>query len=173
VATDASAKTLDDQVSRISKEVFDKYFCPSSSNWKFCKKIEKKLLLEKGIYFGCAPDGGIWFHNNIPVIAFEAKKQGPLGNAIERHGKNFELLTWLNPNIRYITFAGGEGFEDGNGGHNYAMSVLSMCNPLGSNAPRRNINTIYKDKQSWIINPRGFSDDEIRDWIEKSIVDLT
>lgn len=67
--------------------------------------------LDKGTRnIGCEPDGGIIFDpSGNPVIAFESKKQGTVGNAIERWYKNFRFLTHHNRNLHYVTTLIGEG----------------------------------------------------------------
>ena len=41
----------------------------------------------------CAPDGGVWFYKGQLIAAFESKKQGAKGNAIERWFKNNFLVS--------------------------------------------------------------------------------
>jgi hypothetical protein len=68
----------------------------------------------KGKKCGCQPDGGIVFYKNTPILAIEAKKQNSKGNAIERWFKNYYILTKLNSEVTYITFATGSGcFSNG------------------------------------------------------------
>lgn len=55
------------------------------------------------------PDGGIWYLGNTPVLAVEAKYQGPRGNAIERWAMNYLDFKTANPKASYLTFASGEG----------------------------------------------------------------
>lgn len=63
---------------------------------------------------GVYPDGGIWIDSaGKPVLAVEAKKQGKLGNAIERWFKNASILLELGVE-KYITFCCDEGFYDNN-----------------------------------------------------------
>lgn len=61
---------------------------------------------------GCQPDGGIFLYED-KVIAFEAKWQGPVGNAIERYFKNLLLLQTFaearDSELYYMTIAGGLG----------------------------------------------------------------
>ncbi len=59
---------------------------------------------------GCSPDGGIIFNKQgLPVLAFEAKKQGDAGNAYDRWYKNFHHLKCINPNLLMVTFIVGLG----------------------------------------------------------------
>jgi len=62
----------------------------------------------------CAPDGGVWFYKGQLIAAFESKKQGPRGNAIERWFKNNFIVRAINPTATYVTFASGEGVVAGN-----------------------------------------------------------
>jgi hypothetical protein len=60
---------------------------------------------------GFRPDGGVWFQGSdpAPLMASEAKKQGPLGNAIERWYKNLRIAEALGNEV-YLTVCTGEGF---------------------------------------------------------------
>jgi hypothetical protein len=63
-----------------------------------------------------APDGGMWSVRNSdgkPLVIAEAKRQGPMGNAIERWYKNQAIAKRLNVPL-YVTFCSGDGFFDGN-----------------------------------------------------------
>ena len=62
----------------------------------------------------CSPDGGAWYYKDKFVAAFEAKKQGPRGNAIERWYKNYFLVSQLNARCPLVTYAIGEGVREGN-----------------------------------------------------------
>lgn len=55
---------------------------------------------------GVRPDVGLWLAqaSGRPVVAVEAKKQGPVGNAIERWFKNWAVLSALGVRI-YLTFS--------------------------------------------------------------------
>ena len=43
------------------------------------------------------------------IAVFEGKKQGCLGNAIERWFNNYTIVRAINPNSCYVTFCAGEG----------------------------------------------------------------
>jgi len=62
----------------------------------------------------CAPDGGVWFYKGQLIAAFESKKQGAKGNAIERWFKNNFIVRSINPTATYVTFASGDGVVAGN-----------------------------------------------------------
>lgn len=75
---------------------------------------------------GIYPDGGIILNEAGEVmIAFEAKKNGKSGNAIERWDKNNRILTYLGCR-RYITFCVGEGFFDGNYPERFFNNVAAI-----------------------------------------------
>jgi hypothetical protein len=101
---------------------------------KFCLENPQKTLgfthgmrLPKQEWsIGCEPDGGIIFDvNGVPIIAFESKKQGAVGNAIERWYKNFRLLTFANRDIHYVTTLVGTGAGRDLGGKPFG--ALGMC----------------------------------------------
>lgn len=102
VAWDEQSLKIDNIVSK-SIPILKKEF----GYFTFQKKLRKDQV--PGRFGACCPDGGIWFRNDIPVVAFEAKKQNNRGNAIERWWKNHSMLRLLNPDISYVTFATGEG----------------------------------------------------------------
>lgn len=70
---------------------------------------------------GCYPDGGIFVDNDgFPLIAFECKKQGRTGNAIERWYKNYFILKAAGIK-RYVTFCAGDGFDYGSSAYKTLM----------------------------------------------------
>jgi hypothetical protein len=75
------------------------------------RKLPKEYIFD-GIG-ACQPDGGVWFFGGRLIAAFEAKKQGPRGNAIERWYKNYFLLKEVNPRCPLVTYAIGEGVRSG------------------------------------------------------------
>lgn len=76
------------------------------------KKLDQSQI--PGGIGSCAPDGGVWFFRGILIMAFESKKQGRKGNAIERWFKNNFIIRAINPAATYVTFASGEGVVAGN-----------------------------------------------------------
>lgn len=79
---------------------------------------------------GLLPDGGIVLDAlNKPIVSFEAKYQGRVGNAIERLAKNHLILSNLNPG-RYntIVLLGGSGFFDGNAPERIVRSLWESEN---------------------------------------------
>jgi hypothetical protein len=53
------------------------------------------------------PDGGAFYIGDKLLAVFEAKKQGPKGNAIERWYKNNAWCRLINKDVSYITFCSG------------------------------------------------------------------
>ena len=92
---------------------------------------------------GVYPDGGIFFNKyDEPVLAFECKKQGKNGNAVERWYKNAAILTRLGIK-RYVTFCEGEGFFN----NNSAERILTGAIYLDSS----NTNNIWEDNEDSIF----------------------
>lgn len=75
------------------------------------RKLPKEYIFD-GIG-ACQPDGGVWFYGGRLIAAFEAKKQGSRGNAIERWYKNYFLLKEVNPRCPLVTYAIGAGVRSG------------------------------------------------------------
>jgi hypothetical protein len=73
---------------------------------------------------GAYPDGGIYFNesNGKLLVASEAKRQGALGNAIERWYKNFFIAKALGVRV-YVTICVGDGFFDDNS----AQRILQLA----------------------------------------------
>lgn len=98
---------LDFNVKSICKEISSAF----SEHFIFKKKLSKddwqKHYNEK--YGGCEPDGGLWFDKKTGklVAVFEAKHEGPDGNANERWYDNVNTASILNPICIYYTFATG------------------------------------------------------------------
>lgn len=123
----------------------------------------KKKLLKEEIPYGkgaCSPDGGLWFKEGKLVAAFEAKKQGDKGNAIDRWYKNFYVCQKINPEISYVTFAIGEG----------ASNVI--CETL--NIAHEGIFDQYrKGKASCFLCDEGFTIEQIRDIMQTVLKDCS
>lgn len=124
VATTLESKALDESVKKVSIAIaiaiselglnkkLNVYY---EDGYRVSGKRETRLPeLSNVSYLGCVPDGGMWFDNtrgnqrNL-IAAFEAKKQGKGGNAIERWCKNYALVKHINPEVKYITFMSGGG----------------------------------------------------------------
>ena len=115
VATTGFSLNLDHKVRDISEEVYCIF--KSEIETKYGAKLTKLRKMNQkqipGGHGACCPDGGIICLDDKPVLAFEAKTQGPRGNAIERWYKNAYILTETNPECRLVTFASGPGCEVG------------------------------------------------------------
>lgn len=99
---------------------------------------------------GASPDGGIYTYARIPVLAVEAKHQGAAGNAIERWFANERLINYLYPSCSFLTFATGEGAQEGN----VIPRTLGIAHESG-------FNTIDGTSNSCILSPEGFTPDQI------------
>jgi len=149
VATDIAAKALD-EACKVSSTLLAEEM--SSNGYVCIRKMNKKLLNPLNVYIGCAPDGGAWFRDGKLVAVFEAKKQGIGGNAIERWVKNYEVCKRFNPDVKYVTFGSGAGFEEGNYCWRFAKSYIDS---------NRKFNELYSTGTSWFINPEGFTQNQI------------
>lgn len=158
VATDSHAKFLDSAMKEVQKELAEEL---KDQGFICKKKLKKDFLIEQGVLVGCEPDGGIWFQNDKLVAAFEGKKQGKGGNAIERWEKNYNICKSLNPNVKYITFGAREGFEEDGYPYKYAKTML--------NREKKNLNTLYDEGQSWFVNPQGFTKEEIKSIMKQAL----
>jgi|694.fasta_scaffold31071_3 hypothetical protein len=116
-ATTVKSKKLDQDVRNISKE-------------KFTTLLERrsKIPTTSKLQTGLAPDGGVFYDGETPVIAFEAKHQGNSGNAIER-GWNNVTVGILGHNLkRYVLFMTGEGAKRGNVLDKHAITLHEVFN---------------------------------------------
>jgi uncharacterized lipoprotein YehR (DUF1307 family) len=152
--TDGSSK-----LDKNTKEAMKKIASRLSKDYEFAlghenritKYTDKRLpeFVALGVTLGCVPDGGMWFekYDNTRKLkyVFESKYQGRKGNAIERWGKNYILCKMLNPEVKYITFLSGEGCQEGEILHRFAIS-MRVLDPQ---------NTIFYS------NENGFTEEEI------------
>jgi hypothetical protein len=158
VATDAFAKRLDHDLKTLKDELEVEL---KDQGFVCRKKLDKNFLLEHGVFVGCEPDGGLWFKDGKLVAAFEGKKQGKGGNAIERWEKNYGICKDLNPNIKYVTFGAREGFETDGYPYRYAKTMLNREN--------KELNTLYEQGQSWFVSPIGFAREEIKSIMKQAL----
>lgn len=158
VATDSYARYLDSSMKEVQTELAREL---STQGFSCKKKFEKNFLLENKIYVGCEPDGGIWFKDGKLVAVFEGKKQGKGGNAIERWEKNYGICKQFNADVKYVTFGVREGFEQDGYPFKYAKTMLSREN--------KEANVLYDQGQSWFINPKGFTKDEIKSVMRQTL----
>lgn len=111
---------------------------------------------------GIQPDGGVWVTaDNIPVIAFEAKKQGMRGNAQERLFKNYHHLQCINPTVKYIVLMMGEGVLVDGPLYNTAHDTLDLEGNI--------INIINDTGASFFLNENGFTEEEIMEIMKKGL----
>lgn len=106
VASSVESKLIDKQVKTANQELFQE-LKETIPGLTFQLKLRKDQI--PGGVGACAPDGGIWFYNGVPIFASEAKKQGKRGNAIDRWYKNPNIMLACNKDILYVTFCTGEG----------------------------------------------------------------
>jgi len=109
-AWDKDSLKLDGDLHQIAVELREEF---PNLDYVFKLSKQQKIDLLGDDCFGFSPDGGAWFSNGKLVAAFEAKKQGVNGNAIERWWKNASIAECINPDIKYITFCSGQGAKKG------------------------------------------------------------
>ena len=154
VATDAEALKLDNMIKVVALEIREEL---KKFGFTMEQRINKDLLKSAGVQHGCAPDGGIWSLNGVRIAAFEAKKQGKRGNAIERHGKNVDTCKYFEPNIRYVTFGIGEGSSPSGPVWNYALSSMAKESSIKTPLANKKVeNVLYETGLSWFLKPEGF-----------------
>jgi len=144
VATDAMARALDNSCKDLKESLAPRF--PLLT-------MQKKLTHAQipGGIGACEPDGGLWFKDGILVAAFEAKKQGAGGNAIERWFKNQYICRMINPDVTYVTFAVGEGAVVGSSIH----KALAVAHPQGFNKYNTKGNACF-------MRPEGFTEKQIQ-----------
>ena len=111
VAFDEQSRAMDDNAKaamiRVAEQLKDVF-----PGLVVQKKLDQSQI--PGGTGSCAPDGGVWFYMGVLIAAFESKKQGDRGNAIERWFKNNFIIRAINPTATYVTFASGAGVVAGN-----------------------------------------------------------
>lgn len=177
---DAAARDLDSTVRTIVPIVWNEfktkhpelttgfYHQPKMSKLEFAAIIGNST-----ISFGCQPDGGIIFNQaGTPVLAFEAKKQGAVGNAFERWFKNFMFLQCVNPDLAMITFLVGQGCLSNERGEANGMIGIAR-GAMALESFKRGRNETYIENgfngavPSFFTSSLGFSSEKL-----KSIVTL-
>ena len=156
-ASSPASDKIDKQVRRISKSVFEKL---KSRHPRLERhfKLPKKYLYE-GIG-ACAPDGGVWIYNGKVISAFEAKHQGPRGNAIERWFKNYNHIAETNPRCPLVTFATGLGTLQGKPIFN------TLYRPV-----RGQYGKLRQEGPSVFLSETGFTDQFIEETMTRFIED--
>ena len=148
LATSPHSGQLDASVRDISKAIEVKGFIRKH-------KLKHELLAGN---VGCSPDGGLWFRDGYLEVAFEAKHQGPSGNAIERWFKNYWMINNIYPQAKFITFCTGEGANEGFGLYDVFKAVLTI---EGKDPP--SFNVVHKRGASFFMSRYGFSAAAIND----------
>jgi hypothetical protein len=146
-ATDALARKLDVDC-RQAADIVKATLEAEGFNIIFQKKLTKDQI--PGNKGACQPDGGLWFVNGKLACAFEGKKQGNGGNAIERWFKNNFICRMIAPDISYVTFATGPGAVENGVIHN----CLSVAHLQGVNQVNHRGNSLF-------LNGHGFTCDEL------------
>lgn len=97
------------------------------------KLLNSKLGISGGV--GMSPDGGIFLKPGVvePLLIVEAKKQGPVGNAIERMFKNIQIASFLGAK-KYLLIATGDGFFSGNSAERISRTALALYNDCSDQA---------------------------------------
>jgi hypothetical protein len=148
IAMDKNARKLDKQVRVQSKLVFEEL----KKEYPELVRLPK-LLKKHFVYDGaCQPDGGVFFFEDKLIAAFEAKKQGPRGNAIERWFKNWFHINRLSAgdSCPLLTFATGEGTLPNNPIYKTLLEVhAGVYNKFRDNGP------------SCFLQQKNFTNDEI------------
>lgn len=156
IATDAAALRLDKQC----KYIRDVLAAELSSEYG-SRLVLKKTLKGTSDRCGCSPDGGLWYYDGVLIAAFEGKKQGSGGNAIERWYKNqYICRTITNPKVSYTTFAIGSGATTSTP----IGRTLVWAHEVGFNVSNTFGNSCY-------MKPEGFTDAEVYSIMRSTIVD--
>ena len=154
-ATDEMARKLD-----VSCKTLKESLCEDFPLLTMQKKLTHDQI--RGGVGACEPDGGLWFRGGVLVAAFEAKKQGWGGNAIERWFKNQYICRLINPKVSYVTFAVGEGAQPGGSIH----KALHVAHPDG-------FDKFVKGGNSCFMQVEGFDDTEIAKIMRKVLREVS
>lgn len=156
-ATDKHARELDDGCKSCAQEVFASLTVKYGNSLTFKKKLDKSEI--PGNVGACQPDGGLWYFENKLIAAFEAKKQGNGGNAIERWFKNNFICRMIAPKVSYVTFGIGPGAcENG---------VIPKCLAV---AHLNGLNELHPEANSLFLSKNGFTGDQIKAIMIQTIV---
>jgi hypothetical protein len=157
-AFDEESKAMDDNAKNAAEIAF-MLLEVQYPGLKFQKKLNQTQI--PGGVGSCAPDAGVWFYNDQLIAAFESKKQGAKGNAIERWFKNNFIVRAINPNATYVTFASGEGVVAGNPIHRILHIAHQGCYGV-MNEVQVGVNNLH-------CKVDGFSVEEMVQIIEETI----
>ena len=154
LAQSDKSKHLDQKLKDIAKELEIPGFT-----------YRRKLIHEYLDGVGCEPDGGLWFQDGYLEAVFEAKHQGPKGNAIERWFKNYWLIQNLYPQAKFITFCSGEGVIAKNG----IWANFNMVLRIEGKDPQ-SFNHVHKRGASFFISEYGFSPPAMKGIMEAALL---
>jgi hypothetical protein len=156
-ATDEFARELDDGCKSCAQEVFAVLTVKYGNELTFKKKLDKNEI--PGNVGACQPDGGLWYFKGKLIAAFEAKKQGNGGNAIERWFKNNFICRMVAPKVSYVTFGIGPGAcENG---------VIPKCLAV---AHLNGFNELHPEANSLFLSENGFTRNQIKAIMIQTIV---
>ena len=158
-AFDEQSKAMDDNAKAAMIRVYD------ALKASYPELIVQAKLDQSQIPGGigsCAPDGGVWFYKGVLIAAFESKKQGDKGNAIERWFKNNFIIRAINPTATYVTFASGAGVVAGNPIHRI-LHIAHQGLYGVMNEVQVGVNNLHS-------NVEGFSVDEMSDIMMETII---
>lgn len=156
-ATDALARSLDDGCKTCVASVLSELQERFGDDVTFEKKLKASEI--PGGIGACQPDGGLWYYKGKLIAAFEAKKQGDGGNAIERWFKNNYICRLLAPNISYVTFAAGPG-----------ASRTGVIQKTLNVAHLEGVNKLNVGGNSLFLCVEGFTPEQIRDTMLETLL---
>jgi len=148
-ATDSLARSLDDGCKNNTQEVLSELQSVYGNKITFKKKLDKTEI--PGGVGACQPDGGLWYFEGRLIAAFEAKKQGEGGNAIERWFKNNFICRLISTDVSYVTFAAGPGARE----KGVIEKTLSVAHLKG-------FNKLVSGENSLFLSEEGFTQNEIK-----------
>ena len=180
MAATEGSKKIDKDLKEISKDIFSE-LSGIYDELKIKSKLSKgeipgnELLLESGQkgYGACQPDGQCWFYKNQLIATFEAKHQGPSGNAIERFFKNFCIVDFArrDPEVSkanaqhcsIVLFATGQGVLEGNPIHSTLYFLF--------NGVYGSTNEYSPGKNTAYYSVDGFAVDEVKEKMKEVILE--
>lgn len=161
-ATTVFSSRLDQQVRKIGQLLGGQFSGYRSGH-------NRRRPLFEGIALGCEPDGGMFLDadGNI-MVAFEAKVQGKVGNAIERHSKNLMICKTFasSQKFRYLTFMAGAGAAQDEVLWKYAQTCLRCYNT----ADMREINVLHPNGVSFFLSVDGWNDADIQNIMTQALL---
>lgn len=139
-AADAEAIAMDAGLKAAARQAYIELAIPGLT-------IQHKLKQDQipGNIGSCAPDGLLWLYKGKLIAAFEAKKQGTIGNALERWFCNNYICRLIAPNISYITFCCGEGALPGG----TMERILNIAHLQGFNKLIINSNSCFMQRHTF------------------------